>query len=153
MSNNRDIWLKEVPEFAAAYKGPRPKESTAPPQPKRAKGGAKRNELTDKFLGYWKLCTFLPQPVREHRFHETRRWRFDLAWPALKLAAEFHGGVWIRGGHSRGKGQQKDFDKLNAAIALGWTVLQFGTDAVSQKQIADTLRTVREAIEQRTGER
>lgn len=73
-----------------------------------------------------------PVPVAEHKFHDTRRWRFDLAWPALKLAAEVNGGVFVGGRHSRGAGQMKDYEKLNAAALAGWTVLQ-----VVPKQITD----------------
>lgn len=65
-----------------------------------------------------------PLPVAEHKFHDTRRWRFDLAWPALKLAAEVNGGVFVGGRHSRGAGQMKDYEKLNSAQILGWVVLQ-----------------------------
>ena len=35
----------------------------------------------------------LPPPVAEHRFHETRRWRFDFAWPDHRVALEIAGGV------------------------------------------------------------
>ena len=144
MSNGAE-WIRQHPELASVI--PVARKVVQPAKPPKAKR-TMRVDLTDKFLGYWKLASEgLPQPVREHRFHETRRWRFDLAWLDQKLAVEFHGGVWIRGGHSRGKGQQRDFEKLNAAQAQGWTVLQFGTDAVSQREIANTLRTVREAIE------
>lgn len=45
----------------------------------------------------------LPAPVAEYRFHETRKWRFDHAWPDRKLALEIDGGVWQNGGgrHNR----------------------------------------------------
>ena len=36
--------------------------------------------------------------VREHRFAPPRRWRFDLAWPAERLAVEVDGGRWQSGG-------------------------------------------------------
>lgn len=65
----------------------------------------------------------LPVPVVEFRFHPTRRWRFDVAWPERKIAVEIQGGVWSRGRHSRGTGQLADMDKLNTAQSLGWRVL------------------------------
>ena len=40
------------------------------------------------------MSTNLPAPIREHRFHETRKWRFDLAWLKYKLAVEVEGGKW-----------------------------------------------------------
>lgn len=65
----------------------------------------------------------VPTPVTEYRFHTERRWAFDLAWPDLRLAVEMDGGGWIRGGHSRELGMQKDAEKRNAAQCLGWIVL------------------------------
>lgn len=60
--------------------------------------------------------------VREHRFHETRRWRFDFAFPEQKLAVEIHGAIFTQGRHSRGKGIEGDMEKINAAQELGWNV-------------------------------
>lgn len=66
----------------------------------------------------------LPHPHQEYRFHDTRRWRFDYAWPQPSVALEVNGGLWTRGRHSRGVGQLKDFEKLNTAQLMGWRVLQ-----------------------------
>lgn len=35
----------------------------------------------------------LSSPVSEYKFHESRRWRFDYAWPDHKIALEVEGGV------------------------------------------------------------
>lgn len=79
-----------------------------------------------------------PAPVAEYRFDPDRRWRFDLAWPATRLAVEVHGGIWTAGRHTRGSGQLKDWEKLNAAALDGWRVLQ-----VSPAQVTDgTLLTL-----------
>lgn len=63
-------------------------------------------------------------PVQEHRFHESRRWRFDLAWPDLRLACEVDGGSWIGGRHTSGAGFEADCEKLSNAAAAGWRVLR-----------------------------
>jgi hypothetical protein len=60
--------------------------------------------------------------VEEHKFHPTRRWKFDFAWPHLMIAAEVEGGVFIRGRHTTGKGFVADCEKYNEATALGWSV-------------------------------
>lgn len=65
----------------------------------------------------------LTPPVFEHRFHKTRKWRFDIAWPEQKVAIEVQGGIWTRGRHSRGKGQLNDMHKFNEAQVFGWIVL------------------------------
>ena len=74
----------------------------------------------------------LPEPVREHRFHPTRRWRFDFAWTDRKLAVEVDGVLPGRGGrHQRMAGFQADTEKTNAAVLLGWKVLRFTPKAVN----------------------
>lgn len=65
----------------------------------------------------------LPEPQREYRFHGERRWRFDLAWPELRLAVEVDGGAWVNGRHNRASGWMRDQEKLNEACVLGWRVL------------------------------
>jgi hypothetical protein len=83
------------------------------------------------FEWYCKL-NGLPAPVNEHKFHPTRRWRFDHAWPDHKLALEVQGGIFISGRHSRGAALLKEHEKLNAAASLGWRVC-----FVTPKQIAN----------------
>ncbi len=61
----------------------------------------------------------------EWRFHNLRRWRFDYAIPALKIALEFEGGLHIMGRHTRGQGYINDMEKYNAAAKEGWTVLRY----------------------------
>jgi very-short-patch-repair endonuclease len=72
----------------------------------------------------------LPEPKPQFRFHPTRRWTFDLAWPDRMLAVEVEGGIWTRGRHVRGKGYERDVEKYNAAALLGWKVLRFTTTHV-----------------------
>jgi hypothetical protein len=66
----------------------------------------------------------LPAPVREHRFHLVRRWRFDYAWPEQMVALEVEGGVWTGGRHTRGAGFLGDLEKYNAATVAGWRVVR-----------------------------
>lgn len=68
--------------------------------------------------------------VREHRFHPTRRWRFDFAWPDRMLAVECEGGIWRGGRHTRGKGFEDDCVKYNEALLLGWNVLRVTSQQV-----------------------
>jgi hypothetical protein len=66
----------------------------------------------------------LPSPVREHRFHLVRRWRFDFAWPPELVALEVEGGTWTGGRHVTGSGYAKDLEKYNKAAIIGWLVLR-----------------------------
>ncbi len=67
----------------------------------------------------------LPDAVREHRFCQDRKWCFDFAWPALKLAVEVEGGTFTGGRHTRGSGFEQDCHKYNRATMDGWRVLRF----------------------------
>jgi len=67
---------------------------------------------------------------REYKFHPTRKWRFDFAWPLEKFAVEIEGGVWSGGRHTRGKGFIEDCIKYNEAVMLGWRVIRVTTDMV-----------------------
>lgn len=72
----------------------------------------------------------LPRPVAEHRFHAVRKWRFDFAWVAERIALEVEGGVWTQGRHTRGSGAKKDMEKYNHAASEGWLVFRTTPDAV-----------------------
>lgn len=76
----------------------------------------------------------LPPPTLEHCFHESRKWRFDLAWPERKLAVEVEGGTFVAGRHNRGAGYEKDCEKYNEAVLAGWTVLRVTTKMVRNGQ-------------------
>jgi very-short-patch-repair endonuclease len=85
---------------------------------------------TDKaamFVYYWRLLApaDLPEPVAEYRFHETRKWRFDWAWPAAFVAVEVDGGQWQAHGGRHAK--DTDREKLNAAAELDWRVFRYST--------------------------
>lgn len=70
------------------------------------------------------LAAQLPKPTREYRFHHTRQWRVDFAWPALKVACEVEGGVYSGGRHVRGKGFEGDCVKYNELVTLGWSLIR-----------------------------
>ena len=72
----------------------------------------------------------LPAPVAEFRFHPTRRWRFDYAWPDRHVAAEIDGGQYACFGGGR-HNTDRDRAKLNTAAALGWRVLRFSHTALA----------------------
>jgi very-short-patch-repair endonuclease len=90
--------------------------------------------LAIEALGYEIASLLLPPPVSEHLFAKSikRRWRFDLAWPALLLAVEVDGGTWSGGRHVRGRGYEGDCEKLNTATLMGWRVLRFTSDMVNR---------------------
>ncbi len=69
----------------------------------------------------------LPVGEPEYRFHPTRRYRSDRAWPPQRILVEFDGGGWLPGGahsHGKGCGFERDRRKDAEALLLGWRVLR-----------------------------
>lgn len=62
---------------------------------------------------------------REHRFHDKRRFRFDLAIIEHKIAIEYEGIFSKHSRHTNVKGYSVDAEKYNLAQSLGWTVLRY----------------------------
>lgn len=81
----------------------------------------------------------LPEPVYEHKFHPTRRWRIDCAWPDHKLAVEIEGAVWSYGRHTRGSGFVKDIEKYNELTLMGWSLLRFTPQQVKNGEAIKTI--------------
>jgi len=76
---------------------------------------------------------------REYKFHPIRKWRFDYAWLAHKVALEVEGGIFTRGRHTRGKGFLGDMEKYNAATLAGWQVYRCTTDQVKSGEAFDLI--------------
>src|SRR5215475_12375653 len=69
---------------------------------------------------------------REWPFHPERKWRWDFILNKKKIAIEIQGSIWAgrKGGHTGGYGAQRDMDKRNAGVMLGWRVLTFSSQDV-----------------------
>ena len=91
----------------------------------------------------------LPAPTPEFRFHPTRKWRIDWAWPEHRLALEVDGGVWTHGRHTRGAGWMKDTEKLNELTRMGWRLLRVTPSQLHDPQtialLADCLTPIPDA--------
>jgi len=85
----------------------------------------------EEMLAFQLKAVNLPEPTREYRLTNKRRWRFDFAWLPQKLLVEVHGGTGtlVQGRHVRGKhvspeGFEQDREKVNTAVLLGFKVLE-----------------------------
>ena len=83
-------------------------------------------------------------PVRELVFAPGRKYRFDFAWPAWRLAVEIEGGTRNGGRHTTGSGFEADCGKYNLATEMGWRVLRFTTAMVARAEAIDTVRRILE---------
>jgi len=109
-----------------------------------------KSNLEVTFAYYWKLLAAdLPEPIREYRFHDKRRFRFDFAWPGDgKIAVELEGGTFAGGRHNRGIGFETDCIKYNLATADGWKVFRFTTQMLERDPDA-CIGIIRDALEAR----
>lgn len=73
-----------------------------------------------------------PAPVAEYAFLPLRRFRFDLAWPALMVSVELEGGIWTGGGHVRGKKFESNCEKYSEAAIRGWMLVRMTPEQLSR---------------------
>jgi hypothetical protein len=80
--------------------------------------------LEDRFYRTWQELDG-PELTREHVFSQERLWRFDFVHLEKKIAFEIQGGMYTaNSGHRSFSGVQRDYEKGNAAVHLGWKVFQ-----------------------------
>lgn len=96
----------------------------APPGKKRSK----TPEVQDRtgcqlFLAACKAHD-LPEPVQEYAFATElgRKWRFDWLWDGW-MALEIQGGNFLQGRHTNAAALKDEYEKINTAALLGYTVL------------------------------
>jgi very-short-patch-repair endonuclease len=100
----------------------------------RAQAKAKREALAALMWQHIMAAKLNASCVKEHVFHDTRKWRFDFAWPLRKVALEVDGGVFTGGRHTRGAGFTEDCVKRNTAVIQGWRVINATGEQVKSGQ-------------------
>lgn len=95
----------------------------------------KHEELAKKLL----IEITKKEPEEEFRFHPTRKWRFDFAYPEQKIAVEVEGGTWVGGRHIHPVGFEKDCEKYNAATAMGWKVFRVPPKLLTVEYLSELL--------------
>lgn len=95
-----------------------------PKKRKKKKPNYDDSELEKKFLAIW--LSHFPRypPVPQHKFHPSRQYRMDFAWPANKLAVEIHG---FGPGHCSLPGMTQDYTRHIQALLLGWRIVYLTT--------------------------
>lgn len=78
----------------------------------------------------------------EYKFHPKRKWRFDICLPKQLIAVEYNGIFSAKSRHTTVTGYSKDREKINAAITLGWRVLEY-TPLNYTQVVEDVLNTLR----------
>jgi very-short-patch-repair endonuclease len=80
--------------------------------------------------------------TREYQFDPVRKWRFDFAFPSVKLAIEVDGE-----NHRRTfKVVRSDNDKGNEAVRRGWRVLHFQASQANPTKAREWVALIREIL-------
>lgn len=104
---------------------------------KRVTVSAGRSRHEARFALLWAAIYPGTELIREHRFAQDRRWRFDFACPHTKIAVEIDGGIYNRGRHNRAAGYSADCEKINRAQADGWLVFRLTPDMITPNNLLD----------------
>ncbi len=70
----------------------------------------------------------------EHRFHPVRRWRFDYAFPQIKVAVDYDGVMFRSVGHNSLEKIIKDMERSNHAQLCGWDIYKANAKTVQNKE-------------------
>lgn len=78
--------------------------------------------------------------VPEFQFLTNRKFRFDWAVPAIKLAIEYEGIFSQKSRHTTKDGYSRDSEKYTAAAVNGWRVLRY--TAKNYKNLVNDLKAI-----------
>lgn len=94
---------------------------------KREKISPKREKISPKGLSYIieQLQAANLAYVTEYRFHDVRKYRFDIALPDKMIAIEYEGLISAKSRHTTISGYTEDANKYNLAQQMGWTVYRY----------------------------
>lgn len=154
--SNRRAWELALQNRVTPRPSPAPTEKPAAlPKGSRSRR-TQRSEDFEALFAFQLQAAGAPPWERQYRFAREigREWRWDFAWPGLRLAVEIQGGIWKRGGgaHSHPLDILRNMEKQNDGALLGWRLLQFSTDQVkSGEGLAYTMTVIRRGSWQQEG--
>lgn len=102
----------------------------------KARAAKSKKLLLDSLMG----SMGIPMCVSEHKFHPTRNWRFDYAWPEKRIALEVEGGVFSGGRHTNPNGFMGDMEKYNECVLHGWRLIRTTPSLLLSTGTADLIR-------------
>lgn len=111
-----------------------------PEQPKKdlSKLLPEGSKLEVKFVQLWAALRG-PPLVREHKFHETRRFRIDFAHLETKTAIEVEGY-----GHGRPNRYTSDLEKYNLLTLRGWRLYRVTSATLSANELQRIIDFIKE---------
>jgi very-short-patch-repair endonuclease len=109
---------------------------------KKKKSHYTNNNLHHRIFEQLLIDYGMPVVQKEFRFHPTRQWRFDFAFPGLKFAIEVEGGVFTGQAHSSISGILRDIEKYNEAAKLGWTIYRVIPANLNKKETIEDIKII-----------
>lgn len=95
-----------------------------------------RSHLEQQAIDLFENDKTLPKCVEQYHFH---KWRFDFAWPKVKVAVEIDGYTNGGRGHVSGTQYSSDCRKLNQAQKERWVLLRFDAKMLN-KEMVETIK-------------
>lgn len=92
------------------------------------------------------FMALMVEPVREMKFLPERKFRFDWAFPPMKLAVEYEGIVSEKSRHTSILGYTRDAEKYSLAAIEGWCVVRV-TALMLENGLAHSL--IKQAVDSR----
>jgi hypothetical protein len=111
-----------------------------------------RGTLEGRWLSRWERIsagTEFTAPIQQYEAIPDRKFRYDFAFPDLRILVEVQGGICARTrmGHSSVTGQERDAEKLNLASAYGYRMFHFTTKMIEDERGFDLLlNTIKKMI-------
>lgn len=117
--------------------------------PTKTKKTRQKRPQTQKTDLFTTLCKsdLRVECIKEHQFHDKRKWRFDYAIPTHRIALEVEGGVWTGGRHTRPQGFLNDIEKYNTATLMGWRVFRCTPETLHTTATLNMIRTAMTSTE------
>lgn len=107
-----------------------------------ARAKVKKLSMPEEKLALHIRVSGLQEPEREYRFHPTRKWRVDFAWPDYSVAVEVEGGIHSQGRHVRAKGFEGDCEKYNALAEGGWFLYRYTPAMIASGAAIDQIKRI-----------
>jgi len=101
------------------------------------------SNLERLFQTYWSNLYPQSPPITQLRFHPSRMWVFDFCWPLRKVAVEVQG---MGPGHCSLAGVTKDYDKMRAALLLGWKVVYVTKNHLQPETVDDVCHDIAQLL-------
>jgi len=137
----------------------RPRRRAATPTPATSPADVVKRLEKQAAQSHWEdalwqqiVACHLPLPSRNVSWHPRRRYRSEFVYtdPRDMLIIEVDGGIWLpKGGHTTGKGYERDRMRDAEAILLGYTILRFTPGMIERGEAVTYIERVLHMIWQR----